>query len=105
MATEAPGDTPGGGSEHDWLFDYIMNVFKAPTWEVPVMSFIDDNCVVFDNEEENKFAYSELHEVRTHQTDHALLDCGLTRLLLPGVPVFGARRSSSRWWKACWRRT
>lgn len=21
-------------SENDWLFDYMMNVFRAPTWEV-----------------------------------------------------------------------
>ena len=50
--------------ENDWLFDYVMSIFKAPTWEVPVMQFIDDNCIVFDNEEENKFSYTEIHNVR-----------------------------------------
>lgn len=65
MSTPAPSSGGGGSeSEHDWLFDYIMSVFKAPTWEVPIMTFIDDNCVVFDTDDENKFAYSELHEVR-----------------------------------------
>ena len=54
----------GEGDSGDWLFDYMMSVFKAPTWEVPIMTFIDDNCIVFDSEDENKFAYTELHEVR-----------------------------------------
>ena len=45
----------------NWIFDFVMDIFKAPTWEVPIMSFIDENCIVFDNEQENKFAYSELH--------------------------------------------
>lgn len=25
------------------------------------MDFIDEHCVVFDNEDENKFAYTEVH--------------------------------------------
>lgn len=48
--------------ENDWIFDYVMNVFRSPAWEVPVMCFLDANCAVFDAEDENKFAYSELHE-------------------------------------------
>ena len=26
-------------SEDDWLFDYMMETFRSPTWEVPVMTF------------------------------------------------------------------
>jgi hypothetical protein len=48
--------------ENDWIFDYVMNVFRSPAWEVPIMCFLDANCAVFDAEDENKFAYSELHE-------------------------------------------
>lgn len=48
--------------ENDWIFDYVMNVFRSPAWEVPIMCFIDTNCAVFDAEDENKFVYSELHE-------------------------------------------
>ena len=45
----------------DWIFDFVMEVFKSPAWEVPVMSFIDTHCAVFDSEEENKLAYSDVH--------------------------------------------
>jgi len=27
------------------------------------MSFIDENCIVFDNEEENKLEYTTIHNV------------------------------------------
>eukprot|EP00948_MAST-09A_sp_MAST-9A-sp1_P000307 g307.t1 len=49
-------------SELDWLFDYMSSVFKSPGWDVPVMTFIDEKCVVFDNEEENKLSYMEIHK-------------------------------------------
>ena len=45
----------------------MMHVFKAPTWEVPIMQFIDDNCIVFDNDDENKFSYSDIHQVKQQQ--------------------------------------
>ncbi|RLN46699.1 hypothetical protein BBJ28_00019354 [Nothophytophthora sp. Chile5] len=48
--------------ESDWVFDYVMNLFRSPAWELPVMCFIDDNCASFDTGEENKFVYTELHE-------------------------------------------
>ena len=28
------------------------------------MSFIDENCIVFDSEEENKLSYTDTHKVR-----------------------------------------
>ena len=37
----------------------MMETFRSPTWEVPVMTFIDENCVIFDNDEENKLIYTE----------------------------------------------
>jgi len=78
----------GGGDEQDWLFDYVMSVLKAPTWEVPIMTFIDDNCIVFDSEEENKFAYTELHEVLPSLAAHLAVQAhrvhaSLTRLPSP----------------------
>lgn len=51
-------------TEYDWLFDYLYTVFKAPSWEGPLQSFIDEKCIVFDNDDENKLAYTEIHEVR-----------------------------------------
>jgi hypothetical protein len=49
-------------TESDWLFEYIDSVMKSPAWDSEVMTFVDDNCVIFDNEEENKFEYTVVHE-------------------------------------------
>lgn len=47
--------------ESDWVFDYVMHLFRSPAWEVPIMCFIDENCASFDSGEENKFIYTDLH--------------------------------------------
>jgi len=48
---------------NDWLYEYILQFLKSPGWKVPILSFIDERCVVFDSEEENKFSYTEIHNV------------------------------------------
>ncbi|CAK8671988.1 unnamed protein product [Clavelina lepadiformis] len=44
-----------------WILEGIVGYLQSPTWTVPVMNFIDDNCGCFDNEEENKFEYTNIH--------------------------------------------
>ena len=39
----------------------IIGFLKSPEWTVPVMEFIDHNCLVFDTEDENKFEYTTIH--------------------------------------------
>ena len=39
----------------------IVGFLKSPEWSVPVMEYIDKNCVVFDTEDENKFEYTTIH--------------------------------------------
>ena len=70
-----------------WLFDSLTGFLKGPEWcaqladrlrcpesvltrrtmpgtrvsrAVPVWDYIDDNCIIFDSEEENKLAYQEV---------------------------------------------
>ena len=49
-------------TETEWLFDFLLSVFKSPAWDLAVMGFIDENCAVFDTEEENKLSYTTLHQ-------------------------------------------
>lgn len=32
-------------------------------WKIPIYDFLDENCIVFDDEEENKFSYTDIHKV------------------------------------------
>ena len=58
---DAVGEMEEDNAGTDWLFDYMMNVFRSPSWEVPIMAFIDENCIIFDSEEENKMSYMDAH--------------------------------------------
>eukprot|EP00743_Colponemidia_sp_Colp-15_P001413 GILK01001550.1.p1 GENE.GILK01001550.1~~GILK01001550.1.p1 ORF type:complete len:467 (-),score=130.55 GILK01001550.1:826-2181(-) len=66
-------------ADEDWIYDYILQFLKSPSWTVPILSFIDDNCVVFDNEEENKFIYTDIHNQFKEMIDN-LLDLHLSEL-------------------------
>ena len=52
--------------ENDWFFDIIINFLRSPRWKTPVMSFLDEYCIIFDNEEENKLEYTTIHNVSCH---------------------------------------
>ena len=47
----------------DWFFDMIIGFLRSPRWKSPVMSFIDEYCTVFDDEDENKLEFTKIHNV------------------------------------------
>jgi hypothetical protein len=56
----------------DWLFDYMLGVFKSPSWEVPVMEFIDANAHHFTPADENKLVYTDVHRQFCELVDRLL---------------------------------
>ena len=55
----------------------VVGFLKSPEWSVPVMEFIDQNCIVFDTEDENKFEYTTIHNEFCERVN-ALLEGFLT---------------------------
>lgn len=47
----------------EWFFDMIIGFLRSPRWKTPVMSFLDANCAVFDDAEENKLEFTSIHNV------------------------------------------
>lgn len=45
------------------MFDCLITFLKSPRWKTPVVSFIEEHCLIFDNEEENKLEYTTIHKV------------------------------------------
>eukprot|EP00930_Biecheleria_cincta_P002778 TRINITY_DN103777_c0_g1_i1.p1 TRINITY_DN103777_c0_g1~~TRINITY_DN103777_c0_g1_i1.p1 ORF type:complete len:484 (+),score=128.44 TRINITY_DN103777_c0_g1_i1:56-1507(+) len=45
----------------EWLSDYVLAFLKSPSWVAPIAQFVDEQCIVFDNEEENKLEYTQCH--------------------------------------------
>jgi hypothetical protein len=70
-------------SEEDWLFDYVLQFLESEKFDSVIMDFIDEKCDIFDNEEENKFQYSDIHQ-EFRETVDALISSNLGEL---GVTV------------------
>lgn len=44
-----------------WVLDGIVGFLQSPTWTVPIMNFVEENCSCFEAKEENKFEYTDIH--------------------------------------------
>ena len=47
--------------EGDWFFDMIIGFLRSPRWKAPVMSYIDEYCTAFDEEDEHKLEFTKIH--------------------------------------------
>ena len=41
----------------------IIGFLRSPRWKTPVMSFLDEKCIAFDGEDENKLEFTTIHNV------------------------------------------
>ncbi|KYO23603.1 cilia- and flagella-associated protein 36 isoform A [Alligator mississippiensis] len=55
MATE-------GEAEADWVVDSLVGFLRGPVWSGPVLEFMEQKCAVFDDEEESKLSYTDIHQ-------------------------------------------
>jgi len=47
--------------EDQWMYDFIVQYLSSPTWRIPILTYLDENCIIFDDDEENKFEYTDIH--------------------------------------------
>jgi DNA-binding protein H-NS len=47
--------------EYDWIFDYTLQFLESDKFDAAVMDFVDEKCLVFEDEEENKLIYTDIH--------------------------------------------
>ncbi|KAM6915804.1 cilia- and flagella-associated protein 36 [Xenentodon cancila] len=48
--------------DSDWIVESIVGYLGSPEWVVPVTDFMENRCTVFDDEDENKLSYTEIHQ-------------------------------------------
>lgn len=48
--------------EYDWIFDYTLQFLESDKFDSAVMDFVDEKCFLFDDEDENKLVYTEIHK-------------------------------------------
>lgn len=47
--------------EQDWILDIVADYLASPVWKNPIIEFIDENCIIFEDSEENSLEYTEIH--------------------------------------------
>ena len=48
----------------------IIGFLRSPRWKTPVMSFIDEYCTGFDDEDEHKLEFTKIHNVSPPTEQH-----------------------------------
>ena len=46
-----------------WLVEYILQFITSPMWEAAVDTFIEENCLTFEDLEESPFEHFKVHKV------------------------------------------
>ncbi|KAE8280843.1 Cilia- and flagella-associated protein 36 [Larimichthys crocea] len=47
--------------DSEWVVESIVGYLGSPEWVIPVTDFMENKCTVFDDEDENKLSYTEIH--------------------------------------------
>ncbi|XP_074062560.1 cilia- and flagella-associated protein 36 isoform X2 [Macrotis lagotis] len=48
--------------EVEWVVESIAGFLRGPDWTIPILDFLEQKCEVFDDEEESKLTYTEIHQ-------------------------------------------
>ena len=48
------------------MYEYVAQFLRSPLWKIPILSFLDENCIIFDEGEENNEEHLQAHEVICH---------------------------------------
>lgn len=48
--------------EDMWIYDFIKQYLVSPVWRNPLLNFLEEYCIVFEDTEENKFEYTKIHK-------------------------------------------
>ncbi|XP_043367432.1 cilia- and flagella-associated protein 36 [Dermochelys coriacea] len=51
-----------GEADVEWVVDSIAGFLRGPAWSIPILEFMEQKCAVFDDEEESKLSYTEIHQ-------------------------------------------
>ncbi|CAG9460702.1 unnamed protein product [Pedinophyceae sp. YPF-701] len=54
--------TQGEAGDDAWMQEAIIEFLQSPCYINPLMTFVDEKCVVFQDEEENALEYTQLHQ-------------------------------------------
>lgn len=45
----------------EWILEIMAEYLQSPVWKNPIISFVEEHCIVFEDTEENSLDYTEVH--------------------------------------------
>ncbi|XP_067241600.1 cilia- and flagella-associated protein 36 [Chanodichthys erythropterus] len=48
--------------DSEWVLESVAGFLSSPDWLIPLAEFMENKCSVFDDEDENKLTYTEIHQ-------------------------------------------
>lgn len=76
---KSKGRSEKNSEDESWILEGIVAFLRSPTWTSPVLNFVEENCGEFQNSEENKFEYTEIHKKYQKLVEN-LLQCYMREL-------------------------
>uniref|UniRef100_A0A8C8H4S5 Cilia- and flagella-associated protein 36 n=1 Tax=Oncorhynchus tshawytscha TaxID=74940 RepID=A0A8C8H4S5_ONCTS len=58
--------------DSEWVVESIAGYLSSPEWVIPVIDFMESKCTVFDDEDENKLTYTDIHQQYKHLVEKLL---------------------------------
>ncbi|CAK86368.1 unnamed protein product (macronuclear) [Paramecium tetraurelia] len=79
--------------EEIWIYDLVYEHLTSPIWKIAIMEFVDENCIIFDDEEqytlEQEQKFQQFKELISSQFDNMLNEYGLTNQQLTKQILIG----------------
>jgi hypothetical protein len=54
-------NTESAQEDFEWILDCIVEYLQSPEWKTPILEFIDDHCLIFDDGESSHDA-ADVHK-------------------------------------------
>ncbi|XP_021468531.2 cilia- and flagella-associated protein 36 isoform X3 [Oncorhynchus mykiss] len=58
--------------DSEWVVESIAGYLGSPEWVIPYTDFLENKCTVFDDDDENKLTYTEIHQQYKHLVEKLL---------------------------------
>lgn len=82
------------------MYDYVLQFIRSPLFRNPIKNFIDENCQLFDDQLENSFEHTKVHnkykELIESLLENAIRDLGISNEKFLELAEMGLERPKDK---------
>ena len=54
-------DAVGDANDKEWILEVIQDFLSSPLWKNPIIDFVEENCFLFEDSDENRLEHTDIH--------------------------------------------